>query len=204
MNNKTKNISTIIFFGAIWGIVEATLGYVLHIIPGLSLYLSGSVLFAFASYILYRAYQKTKSKMSLVYIGGVAALIKATNFFLPVTNIFKVINPIGSIILESLVVLAVIMLISHEDVWSKASGLLIASLAWRLVFFLYKGTSYLPTTFDFVEFFAIYAVASVILGLGLIYLDKVIRNKVTFKFNVFHPAISVTALALAITLTLVL
>ncbi len=206
MKNKLQYISTIIFFGSIWGITEATLGYVLHLIPGLSIYLSGSILFAFASYILYKAYSKTNSKTSLVYIGIVATLIKATNFFLPLTSVFKVINPMASILLESLLLIGVITYISKDNLLNRVSGLLVISFSWRLGYYLYRGSSYLSTTSDYIQFFVIYAISSVLFGLGLIYLDKLITNKLTSnkKLNLFNPVVSLASLILAIVLTLVL
>ncbi len=210
MKNKKQLISTIIFFGGLWGIVEATIGYVLHIIPGLSLYMSGAVLFAFATFILYKAYAITNSRTSLLLIGGVAAAIKSVNFFLPLFSPFKVINPMLSIIMESLMVVAVISLLNKKSVTQKISGLLIASVGWRLLFFAYTGYQYITTGYVYLEnitqylqFFGLYAVGSAILALGIIYLDKAVMTNKSTKINI-NPVVSMASLIIAIVLTILL
>jgi len=209
MKSKIQTLSTIVFFGSLWGITEATLGYVLHIIPGLSLYTSGAVLFSFASLILFKAYQKTNSRSSLVAIAVIAAAIKATNFFLPIVSVFKVINPMISIIMEALALFVVMTLISKNNIWNKISGLFIASIAWRGAFVLYmaiSGVTYLSTGLQVVQFFGIYMAGSALFGLGLLYLDQWITMKVSIRkpMNLFHPAISTASLLVAIALTLLL
>ena len=79
-NKKIKLFTQIIFYGALWGFLEATLGYVLHWIPTL---IAGTIMFPIASVILLRAYNKTKSKSALLYIGLVAATIKSIDLLLP-------------------------------------------------------------------------------------------------------------------------
>jgi len=69
---KQKALFTIIFYGSIWGILEATLGYVLHLVPT---FISGLIMFPIATFILVRAYQVLGSKKSILYIGLIAAAI---------------------------------------------------------------------------------------------------------------------------------
>lgn len=211
MKEKFKLLSIIIFFGALWGIAEASIGYLLHIIPGLSLYVSGAIMFSFASIILYKAYQKTHSRMSLLYIGIVAAAIKAVDFFLPFTNPFKIINPMLSIIFEALALFAVITMLSREDLKSKATALMIGSLAWRVLFFAYMGTQYLSSGFvylqtagQYLEFFVVYALLSAAIALAFVYLDQLLVKR-AFKLprlDIVNPAISFITLALAVILTI--
>lgn len=129
MNRKL--LVKILFYGSIWGILEATLGHVLHFIPAT---IAGAIMFPMAGGILYKAYDATKSKASLVYIGAVAAAIKSIDLLLPQFTIYKTINPMISILLESLVVVVVVnMLISSNKV-NKYAALPIASVTWRLGF----------------------------------------------------------------------
>ena len=102
-----KNLPIIILFGSLWGIIEATLGYLLHLLP-VSIYISGTVLFPLVTWILYKAYTLTNSKTALMSIGILAALIKSVDFLLPFGSPFKIINPMISIIFESLAVVFVI------------------------------------------------------------------------------------------------
>lgn len=210
MKDKRQLILTIILFGSIWGIIEATVGYVLHIIPGLSLYMSGAVLFSFASYILYRAYKLTNSKAALLYIGMVAAAIKSVNFFLPLASPFKVINPMLSIIMESLVLIAVMTMVTKDNPVQKFTGLLLASFSWRMLFYVYMGYQFISTGFvylsnmtQYLEFFGIYAIGSAFAAFGLLYLDKIVLKNNTLLRRV-SPIVSFASLAIAIVLTLVL
>lgn len=139
MNKTIKLIVQVIFYGSIWGIIEATLGHVLHFIPAT---IAGSIMFPIAGVILYKAYQKTDSKAALFYIGVVAASIKAVDFLLPAISIYKTINPMMSILLESLVVVVVAsMMISKKPV-IQYSSLVIASVSWRALFIVWMGVQY--------------------------------------------------------------
>lgn len=209
MNNKLKTISTIIFFGAVWGIIEATIGYVLHFLP---IYIAGTILFPIVSFILYKAYTITKSRSSLLAIGAIAACIKAINFFMPFGSPFKIINPMLSIVLESMMVLVVISLLSKDDVKSKATGFIVASIGWRAMYLLYGGiqfattgfvSDYLVTFYAAIEFTVLFGLLSAAIALGIHYLDLKVTN--TNKKNVIqwiNPYVSFATLALAIILTI--
>ncbi|WP_258878022.1 hypothetical protein [Candidatus Xianfuyuplasma coldseepsis] len=140
MNKKL--IVQILFFGALWGIVEATLGYVLHLIPAT---IAGSILFPIAGLILYRAYNVTGSKGALLWIGVVAATIKSVNFFLPQYSIFKTINPMISIVMEALMVVVVVSLLTSDKQVPKLLAFPIASIAWRGLFVMWMGFQYATT-----------------------------------------------------------
>ncbi len=211
MKNKIRFISQIIFFGALWGIAEASVGYILHIIPGVSTFVSGAIMFSFASIILYKAYQRTNSKTSLLYIGMIAAAIKAVDFFLPFGSPFKIVNPMISIILESMAVFAVITLLDKDDLASKVKGVLIGSVAWRALFFAYMGVQYLSSGYvylhgamEYLNFFLIYAFASSALAFGFLWLDKLIQSKFRNlnKLSLINPIVSLVSLALAVILTI--
>ena len=142
MNNKIKLFTTVLFFGSIWGILEATLGHVLHFIPTT---IAGSIMFPIASYILYKTYQRTESKASLFYVGVIAAAIKSVDLLLPSLSVFKTINPMISILLESLVVVLVMSMLLNKKPQLSYTALPIASLAWRSVFIAYMGLQFVIT-----------------------------------------------------------
>ncbi len=210
MKNKKQIISSIIFFGALWGIIEATLGYVLHFLP---IFISGTILFPIVSFILYKAYTVTQSKMSLVFIGVVAAAIKSINLFLPYFSPFKIINPMISIILESLLVVAVVGILSKDDTKSKVSGFVLASIGWRALYLGYMGiqylttgfvSSYLVTFYATFEYTVLFGLLSAGIAFGFHYLDKYVSNN--SKRSIFaniNPAISVAVLVLAVIVTVV-
>lgn len=129
---ETKNIVVyVLFFGAIWGILEATLGFGLQFLPPL---VSGSVMFPIASTILYLTFKNTNSKRAMFYVAFIAASIKAINLFMPGLPAPKTYNPMIAIMLQSLVMVSVISFLNNKSLVSKAIGLLTASLAWRALF----------------------------------------------------------------------
>lgn len=99
-----KDGSTIIFWGALWGIAEATLGYVLHwaavAIPGLP----GFVMFPVAFYFMKEAYQATGKAQTVVSVAAVAAMIKCVDLLVPGNDPIRIVNPALSIMMEGLAV----------------------------------------------------------------------------------------------------
>ncbi|MBI9009380.1 MAG: hypothetical protein JEZ05_05050 [Tenericutes bacterium] len=208
---KQNLLPAIIFFGAIWGIIEASVGYLLHALP-VSIYISGTVLFPVVSYILYKAYKVTDSKKALLAIGGVAAAIKALNFFLPFGSPFKIINPMLAIVMESFMVLMVIALMDKDDLMSKAKAFIGASIGWRLLYLSYNQVQFFANGFrsDFIatisatlQFTLLFGVISAFLALGIHCLDKAIVKAPKEKtYRKISPIISFATLAIAIAITL--
>lgn len=202
---------TMIFFGSIWGIIEATIGYVLHlnILPP---FLAGSLLFPFAMLLLSKAYQVTQSRLSILGIGLIAALIKGVNLFLPYTNVFKIINPMIMIVMESLLVFVVIQAFQKAS-WPKRLGYIVfASIGWRLVMVLYFGIQTLlnPSSVafqirsltNFVQFTLLDGGLSSLLALGLFIMDDrlPIRKWNLSKSPILSPVLFVFAIVLTILL----
>lgn len=142
--NKQKWIQ-VLFYGSVWGILEATLGHVLHFIPAT---IAGTIMFPIAGLILYKAYQKLQSRFALIYVGTVAAAIKSIDLLLPQYSIFKTINPMISILLESLVVVAVVNLLVSNSYVKKGIALPVASIGWRVLFLSWMGYQFLTTGFQ--------------------------------------------------------
>jgi hypothetical protein len=205
MNKKIKLFTQIIFFGSIWGILEATIGHVLHFIPAT---IAGSIMFPIAAYVLFKGYEKTQSKFSLFYMGVVASTIKSVDLLLPQFSIFKTINPMISILLESLVVVLVVTMVVSKNPTKKYLALPIASVSWRLVFITYMGIQFLLTgnlahyitTFGAgFEFVVISGLLSGAFGSVLLYLDKYLH----FSFSKLdrYPLIASALFAIAIITT---
>ncbi|MEA1986053.1 MAG: hypothetical protein U9N76_01020 [Candidatus Marinimicrobia bacterium] len=127
MNNK-KTITTILLFGAIWGIIEATFGHLLHFLPT---GLSGMIMFPIAFYFMFTAYKITDKQSAVFGVAIVASLIKLTDLFIPINSPMSAINPAVSIILESLIVFAFIKIYSEKRIYLKST---IVSLSWILLF----------------------------------------------------------------------
>lgn len=103
MNQKTSK-SLILGLGAIWGIIEASIGWLLHLLhmPG-----KGYILFSIGLCIMLYGVYSTQKKSASVYIAAIAALIKLSNLGLPgIFPAYFVINPAVSILLEGLLVYA--------------------------------------------------------------------------------------------------
>jgi len=199
----------ILFFGALWGIVEASVGYLLHFLPSL---IAGTILFPFAALILSKTYHKCGSSWAILGVGIIAASIKAFDFFLPVLNVFKVINPMVSIILEALVVFAVIKVTNKAHWTYQVRALFTASFGWRLLFLGYFGVQMLSTGYAAPQIQSISAIAdfvlvsgsiSALIGIVLFLMDAVLANKLDFELRI-TPILSTLAMALAIALTLIL
>jgi hypothetical protein len=208
-NKKFKLLTQIIFYGALWGFIEATLGYALHWIPTL---IAGTIMFPIASVILLRAYNKTNSKKALLYIGMVAASIKSIDLFLPSYSIFKTINPMVSIVLESLLVFAVVMMFTSEKITNKIAAAQIASIGWRVGYVAFMAAQFAFTGFvaysissfaHVLEFVVLSGVIGGLLATGLIYLDSSLKYKFNFKLDI-KPAFAAGLLLIAAVATFIL
>lgn len=95
-----EKLKSIIFWGACWGIVEITLGWVLHLahFKGEAL-----LLYPFGLVCMMMAMKQTKQVSAVVKVAGVAALVKLINLFmLPAVPVYHVTNPAVAIFLEGL------------------------------------------------------------------------------------------------------
>ncbi len=201
-----KLVSQIIFFGALWGITEATLGYLLHFLPPT---VAGIIMFPIAAFILIKSYKATGSRAALIYIGFVAAGIKAVDFLLPGMIVFKTINPMISIVLEALVVAAAYPMLSNLKAGWKLSGGIAASVGWRTGYIIYMViqyfitgfvSSYISTPFFTINFMLLNGVLSGVLLFGMLMLE----SKVKLKAMKFRPVYALAALVLAMGLQLVI
>jgi hypothetical protein len=143
---KNHMIMSILFFGALWGLIEATLGYVLQFLPP---YVSGAVMFPIAAMILFVAFNQTKRASSLILIGLVAASFKSVNFLMPGLLAVKTYNPMIAIVLQSMVVA---LAVGIMDKVSRPEKLLVAlglSVIWRTLFTLNVWVNHQLTGFPF-------------------------------------------------------
>ena len=132
-----KNLSAGIFYGSVWGMLEATLGYLLHFVSDFIPGISSFIMFPIGFSIMFRAYRKSSELQTVLVCGITAAAIKLVNFFLPVSNILKIVNPSISIVMESIAVLLVIFFAVQKG--RKLNPLDIAAMTfgWRTVYLIY-------------------------------------------------------------------
>ncbi len=117
---------TILFYGALWGILEATLGYLLHFT---TLPVAGAIMFPIGFAIMRQARLKTESKIAPIQIAAVASCIKLVNLlFVPIwINAF---NPAMAILIEGAFAT---LLLRDESKVNMISSILAAS-GWRLTY----------------------------------------------------------------------
>ena len=146
MNNKKSKLNTlfaVVFFGAAWGLLEATMGYLLHWLPGMW---SGLVMFPIGSALMYWAYQNTGRRSTILYVGLLAAAIKAINFAFPIhwEGLMRVYTPMISIILESITVFAVSYIFEKKaspvkQLFIHLGAIVLAIVSWRVLFLANQG-----------------------------------------------------------------
>jgi len=91
---------TALFWGSVWGLGEATLGHLLHLVrvPGLP----GLVMFPFGVLVMGRALARSGGASAVFATGVVAAGFKFLDLLLPGTDILAVVNPAQAILFEAL------------------------------------------------------------------------------------------------------
>lgn len=125
MNNENRKqtltvLLNVVFFGALWGILEATLGTVLHL-PALDkagMYAaSTTIMLPIAYYLMAICYKKTGSRWAVFVMGAIAALIKLS---VAIVIGFRpsVYNPAIYIVVESLMMGVALIIFNPKNVLS--------------------------------------------------------------------------------------
>lgn len=138
---KGKLLITIAFFGGLWGLSEAVLGYVLHMLPP---GIQGFVMFPIGFYFMHRAYKRTQKPLAIFLVGAIAAGIKLFDLFLPVVPVLRTVNPAVCILFEAVMVFVVFKVFSPASKGFIPAAALIPSITWRI---LYIALTYTQTLF---------------------------------------------------------
>lgn len=127
-----KIATAIVFWGSLWGLMEATIGYGLHLlnIRGVTSFF----LFPMACYYMDRVRKETESQWTVVYMALLAATIKLLDFFIPGHIPIKITFPAIAIVLEGLAVFGAFMVVERRERKFGYPEALFVSLAWRVVF----------------------------------------------------------------------
>lgn len=132
-----KQACMILFWGALWGIAESTLGYVLHIfsiaLPGLP----GLLMFPIAFIFMHQVYESTRNPVSIIQTAVIAALIKLTDLFFGGLIPIYVINPALSLLMEGFAVALVFQYISKKQHIVQLGHCISMGLIWRSIFLGY-------------------------------------------------------------------
>jgi len=188
---------TIIIWGSLWGIFEATVGYLIHLIE---FNVSFIIWYPASCFFMANVYRKTHKKSAVIWVGFLCASIKLLNLFLPI-RIDKVINPAISIVFESLA-MALVIFVAEHMLGDKKKNLLVKALTvftmntgWRLFYALFllflvpdwmRGISVISSAKKFIPFFVTQNfITTLILFIGYQFADtifkpiKTLENKIS-------------------------
>ena len=112
MTRSRPALATALLWGSVWGLGEATLGHLLHLVrvPGLP----GLVMVPFAVAIMGRAAARSRSAGAVFFAGVVAASFKLFDLLVPGTDLLALSRPIQAILLEALAAAAWVRFCSPE------------------------------------------------------------------------------------------
>ena len=223
MKEKSKFLPilfSVLLFGGLWGIIEATLGTILHLpfFEGFGVFgKTSSIILPMAFVLMAMCYKKTKTVYAVFLMGVVAALIKLpVAFFIGFTD--RIYNPMMYIIIESLLMGGALYAFKPTSVVSlKTFGAIV--LANTLYQFSYicisgwmGGVNPFASMAKWEKYLLTINCVAILytFGFGLIAYGVI---KLAEKFNwdfskvkqvVFHPAFASSIAAVAIVLTVVL
>lgn len=176
-NTRRNTLITVLTVGSLWGIFEATAGYLLHLLP---FNIGWLVWYPVASFFMYSVYQRTGKSTDILLIGMLSAGIKLMNLMLPV-RIDRVLNPAVSILFEALSLCAIICVMNKfkkNSIPLKAAAVLMTNTLWRLLYILYilllvpdwmREIPVISSREAFLEFFVIQnLITSLIILIGLL------------------------------------
>ena len=128
-----KQGAEMLFWGSCWGLMEATLGYLLHALaislPGLP----GFILFPVAVWIMRQAIDSTGRKDIVLQMSAIAAGLKLMDFMVMGNDPIRIINPALSILMEGAAVSIVVSLSSKMSL----DKTFLMGFLWRGVFLAY-------------------------------------------------------------------
>ena len=213
MNRDTlKQMAVIsLFWGALWGIAEATIGYLAHLvifIPGIA----GFIMFPIGFYFMTRAYKDTGKPGILFSTAAVAASIKLVDLFLPNLSPIHTINPAIAILMESAAVFLVFKLLNAKPVQLRFGEVLIACTGWRLGFLFYSSILFVTAiSQEFIQmglahilrFVLLESVINAVIIIAYLKAEKVLKREKTWSFHI-RPVTAAAALTAAVLVKLAL
>ena len=221
MENKNKHLVilfSVLLFGGLWGIVEATLGSLLHLIPhGMRLvfWSSTTVLLPIAYFLMGACYRKTGAIRSVLYMGVLASVIKVIGAAIFASNF----EPALYMLMEAACMSGALLVIRPKEVISfKGLGVFIlASTSYLALSTFYRlgsateitGQVVLSNiekyvlTYNCVAILYAFAFGSAIYGLMKLAQAKE-WNFSKVKKVIYHPAFASSMAVVALAVTLIL
>lgn len=223
-NSKFKTLFIVLFLGGFWGILEATLGTLLHlpVIHEIVFFASTAVMLPIAYFITGRAYTLTGKASTALYVGMVAAAIKSITFVLGLP-VQYVINPMVAILMESSVMAIAFKVAKPANICSLKSiaTFVVSSLVFRVAYVGYSmatagvfGSAYLlegTIVWNEVISYVLLALAvSSIYACIYAVIGKLATTKISVKSMekvqhfAYSPLFSIMMVAIAFTVTIIL
>ena len=209
-------VVSVLLFGGLWGLVEATLGTLLHLpIVHRTMFLSSTTILVPIAFALMGAcYKRTNTFRACLYMGVLAASMKALSCF-----IFKMsFNPCYYILIESLAMGVAVLVIRPKKIVSYAglaTGItastlyLAASTPLRINVLTSTAAQVMENVEKYVFKFNCVAILYMFAAGAIVYGLLKLAEAREWKFSkvkdlIFHPAFagSVAVVALAVTLIL--
>lgn len=195
-----KSWTEALFWGACWGLLEATLGYVIHFttvaLPGLP----GFLMFPVAFWVMRKASQASEDKTVILRMSAVAATLKLLDLLIPGNDPIRIINPAISILMEGAAVYAVMTLSSKVSLTETLS----MGVIWRGAFLIYMlGFAQLGLPAGLVTNGLSVALRFLLLESAVNALLMSAIDQVDIKIKTFHPQVRLAfpAIVLAIFVT---
>lgn len=220
-----KLIFNVLFWGAVWGIMEATLGTLLHLplFDKAGMYACSSTIIIPLAYILMaNCYKKTESFYAVYLMGLIASAIKLTVAFF-VGFIPSVYNPAIYIVVEALMMGTALLIFRPKNVLSlKTLGaMMVANTLYQFAFLVIKmlngGTNIFaseaawkkgaePYLFTINCLAILYTFGVGAIAFGILKVAEKYNWKFKFDLNKFiiSPITAAVSLTLAITVTITL
>lgn len=200
---RIKHLCIILFWGALWGILEATVGYILHVLP--FRVPTGSILFPIGYYFMQKSYKETKDLKSIFYTSIVAGSIKLINLLIPMTPVIKVINPFACILFEGLAVASVFKFFESKDNPLKYVSALMMSLFWRVGYYMISFAIFIPlglmkssSILDKSRFIEFFLVNGFINSIIIYFYSKFTAENIKESKLKYSPALSTSLFCLAL------
>ena len=136
MKKGWKLVMSVLLWGGLWGITEATVGCVLHLLP-LKAY-GWLFWYPIVFFFMDRAYRSTGSSAAILAVAALSAGIKMLNLLLPI-RVDMVLNPSISILLEGLALFVGLTAVRRVPgkLWQKGLFALGINTGWRVLYLLY-------------------------------------------------------------------
>ncbi len=120
INKRTHSnaVTVALAAGSLWGVCEATLGYILHSahVSGLA----GTVMVPLGIYFMVLALKRSKKGSAIMMTAMVAAAWKGLNGLMP-GGMVNILNPVQAILVEGLLVSVVFLAVDNLTPWARNS-----------------------------------------------------------------------------------